>query len=46
MGRAGPSAETRSPDTQPGLRNGVGGAMDFLIVLGALCFLMFVAYRG
>ena len=46
MGRGHACTETPEPDSQPGLRNGVGGAMDFLIVLGALCFLMLVAYRG
>ena len=46
MGRGHACTETPEPDSQPGLRNGAGGAMDFLIVLGALCSLMLVAYRG
>src|SRR5690606_22958215 len=41
MGRRAGRAETRNPDSAAR-----SGRMDFLIVLAALCFLMFVAYRG
>ena len=40
MGQPRACAETHNPSKLPGWR------MDFLIVLGALCFLMLVAYRG
>ncbi len=44
MGRPRAAADTVALNSRR--ESALGEQMDFLIVLGALCFLMFVAYRG